>query len=203
MSSERGWFGLLEAKAPTLFLVGGALYAVLVANRILGTYTGTSFSLASTFAWAGTVLVPLGLLGLYPALVERRPYLARVAAGVAVILALSSSIVAVGESIEAAGLLSEAPGPLALTPFVAIISMYLGFALFGIATLLADVHPKAVGILMLVNASVYPLFMTILSGLPVYVANGVNLVAFLAIGLTLLTADLPTDGIEPPADTTA
>lgn len=203
MSSETGWFGRLEAKTPILFLVGGALYSVLVANRILTTYTGTSFELASTIAWVAWVLVALGLLGLYPTLVDRRPYLSRAAAAIAVIPAVCSAIVVVGETIKAAGIISEAPGLLGLAPFAAFITMYLVFALFGITTLLADVHPKSVGVLMLVSAAGFLLFMTLLSGLPGFIANGVNLIVYLGIGIILLNTDVPTAEVGPSADPTA
>lgn len=203
MVSKSGRLRTLEENASKLFLIGGALYVIFLANRILTTYTGTSFSLASLFAWAAWILIPLGLLGLYPALVERRPYLSRAAAVVAVIPVISSAIVLIGEIIKAGGLLSEAPGPLGLTPFVAFITFSLAMALFGITTFLEDIHPKAVGILMVVIAFLFPLNMTVLSSLPDFIINGVELVAILAIGFILRTADVPTDGVNTPVDTTA
>jgi len=203
MASELGHLESLEAKAPILFLVGGALYAVFVAHKVLLTYAGTSFTLANALAWLTWVIVSLGLLGLYPALVERRPYLTRAAAVVAVIPALCSAIVTVGKIFKAAGMFSEPSGPLGLIPFVAIVTFTLSMLLFGVTTLLADVHPKPVGVLMLVSASVFPLFMTVLSGLPDFVGNGLSLVAYLGIGVVLQMAGVPTDGVEPPADTAA
>lgn len=203
MASETGRLELLEAKSPILFLAGGALYAVLVINRILTTYTGTSFEPASTIAWVAWILVALGLIGVYPTLVDRRPYLSRAAAAVAVIPAVCSAIVAVGETIKAAGIISEAPGLLGMAPFAAFITMYLVFALFGITVLLADVHPKSVGILMLVSAAGFPLFMTILSGLPGFIANGINLIVYLGIGIILLNTNVSTAEVEPAADPTA
>lgn len=195
---------MLEENAATLFLAGGVLYAVLVVNRILSTYTGTSFTYAAVFAWVAWVLIGFGLLGLYPALAERRPYLSRVAAALLIVPIVCSAVVAIGTGIlEPTGILTEPPGPVALAPFAAIITMYLAFALFGIATLLADVHPKALGVIMLAVALLYPLWMTVLSGVPTFVANGIDLVAYLAIGVVLLTADVPTDGVGTPADPAA
>lgn len=202
MASETGRLRWLEANAANLFLLGGALYAVLVANRILATYTGTSFPQATVFATVAGILIPLGLLGLYPALVERRPYLSPVAAAVAVVPILAWSLVLVGNVLDATGVLTEAPGPLGLTPFVAMITFHLAFALHGVTVLLADVNPKAVGVLMLVTAIVFPLWMTVLSGLPSFVGNGVSLVTFLGIGLLLRNAGLPTDGVDTPAEPT-
>jgi len=202
MAADGGKLAWLGENAAKLFLVGAALYAVFVANQVLTTYTGTSYWFASTFAWAAWILVPLGVLGLYPALVERRPYLSRAAAVVTVIPVLCSAIVFTGEIVEAAGILSEAPGVLALTPFVGIVTFYVALALFGVTVLIADVHPKAVGVLMLVIASLFPLDRTVLSGLPGFVPNGVELVAILAIGLVLLTEGVPTDEARTPAGPT-
>jgi hypothetical protein len=204
MASETGWLESIEAKAPELFLAAGGLYVVFVVNRILSTYTGTSFTYAEVFAWVSWIVLGFGLLGLYPALVERRPYLSRVAAFVLVVPVVCSAIVAVGIGIlEPTGILTEAPGLLGLAPFAAIVTMYVALALFGIAALLADVHPKPVGGLMLAIALLYPLWMTVLNSVPTFVANGIDLIAYLAIGVLLLTADLPTDGAEPPAESVA
>lgn len=196
-------FDKLDAWSAALFLGGGVLYAVLVANRILMTYTAMAVPHASTVAWLGWILVSLGLLGLYPALVDRRPYLARIAAVVAVVPGVCSAVVAAGELLDAAGILTEAPGLLGLAPFAAFVTMYLAFALFGVTVLLADVHPTAVGVLMLVSAVGFPLFMTVLSGLPSYVANGVNLVAYLGVGLLLWTDGVGPAEVDPPVDQTA
>jgi len=204
MASEPGRLRSLEANAPNLFLVGAALYAVFVASEILATYTGTSLPQAELFASVATVLVPLGLLGLYSVLAERRPYLSRAAAVLVVIAAVCWSIVVVGAGIlEPTGVLTGPPGPLVLTPFVGMATLYLGYALFGISALLADVHPKAVGVLLLVAAVSVPLVRIVLTGLPSFVANVVNLAAYLGIGIVLLNTDVPTDGVETPTDPTA
>jgi hypothetical protein len=126
MVSESGTLESLEAKAPILFILGGVLYGIGTVGLIITTYTGTSFGMDTTFAALGKVLVPLGLLGLYPALVERRPYLSRAAAVVAVIPAACWSLAFVGGGIlEPAGILDGAPGPLALAPFVGFIGLYV------------------------------------------------------------------------------
>ncbi len=204
MPSETGTFSTLEEHVPKLFLVGAALYAVFVASEILATYSGTSIPQDTTFASAATVLIPLGLLGLYPALVERRPYLTRVAAVLVVVAAICWAIIVLGAGIlEPTGVLTEPPGPLALAPLVGLATLYPAYALFGITVLLADVHPKAVGVLLLVAAVSVPLVRIVLTGVPSFIPNVVNLLAYIGVGVTLLTAGVPTDGVEPPADTPA
>ena len=204
MVSESGTLESLESKAPILFILGGVLYGIGTVGLIITTYTGTSFGMDTTFAALGKVLVPLGLLGLYPALVERRPYLSRAAAVVAVIPAACWSLAFVGGGIlEPAGILDGAPGPLALAPFVGFIGLYVAFALFGIASLLADVHPRALAVLLLVYPAMLPLWMTVLSGVPDFVSGVYAVVIFAAIGVVLWNADVAGAEPEVPAEPTA
>ena len=204
MVSESGTLESLESKAPILFILGGVLYGIGTVGLIITTYTGTSFGMDTTFAALGKVLVPLGLLGLYPALVERRPYLSRAAAVVAVIPAACWSLAFVGGGIlEPAGILDGAPGPLALAPFVGFIGLYVAFALFGIASLLADVHPRALAVLLLVYPAMFPLWTTVLSGVPDFVSGVYAVVIFAAIGVVLWNADVAGAEPEVPAEPTA
>lgn len=200
MPANDGTVGLLEANASTLFLVGGALFTVFIANAVLTTYEGSSYWFASTFAWAAWVLVPLGLLGLMPALTDRRPYLARIGAVAAVSCVLSSALVFVGELLEVAGLLSEAPGVLGLAPFVAFITFSVAMALFGIAALVADGVPGAAGVLMLVTASMLPLGLTILGSAPTFVTSGVEWLSILAIGALLRSSGAARSEIDRSAE---
>lgn len=202
VTSETGRFRTFEEYAPELILVGAVLYAVFVASEILVTYSGTSIPQDTTFASIGGNLVVLGLLGLYPALAKQRPYLSRAAAILALIAVISWSIIVVGDGIlEPLGILSEPPGPLALTPIVGLVTLYSAYALLGIAVLLVDAHPRAIGVLLLVAAVSVPLVRLVLTGLPTFTANVVNLLVYIAIGVLLLTTDVPTEGVEPPADT--
>ncbi len=201
MASGRSKLELLEAKAPILFLAGGLLYGVGTVGLILTTYTGTSFGADTTFAAAGKVLVPLGLFGLYPALVERRPYLSRAAAAVAVIPVACWSLIFVAEVIlKPAGIVTEAPGPLALTPLVGFVGLYLAFALFGIAALLAGAHPRGLVVLLLVYPAMFPLWMTVLGGVPDFVTGAFAVAVYVGIGVVLWNADVPTAEAEPAAD---
>lgn len=194
----------LEAKAPILFLLGGVLYGISSVGMLLVTYTGTSFVGDTTLAAAGKVLVPLGLFGLVPALLERRPYLTRAAAAVAVIPLAGWSLVLVGEVIlKPTGIVSEAPAMLALTPWVGFLGLYLAFALFGIAALLADVHPRALGVLLVFYPAMFPVWLTVLSGVPDFGYGLFAMAVYTGLGLTLRTADRTTDAADVPAEPTA
>lgn len=194
----------LEAKAPILFLLGGVLYGISSVGMLLVTYTGTSFVGDTTLAAAGKVLGPLGLFGLVPALLERRPYLTRAAAAVAVIPLAGWSLVLVGEVIlKPTGIVSEAPAMLALTPWVGFLGLYLAFALFGIAALLADVHPRALGVLLVFYPAMFPVWLTVLSGVPDFGYGLFAMAVYTGLGLTLRTADRTTDAADVPAEPTA
>ena len=104
---------------------------------------------------------------------------------------------------EPAGILDGAPGPLALAPFVGFIGLYVAFALFGIASLLADVHPRALAVLLLVYPAMFPLWMTVLSGVPDFVSGVYAVVIFAAIGVVLWNADVAGAEPEVPAEPTA
>lgn len=204
MASETGTLDVLEAKAPTLFLLGGLLYGVGTVGLILTTYTGTSFGADTTFAALGKILVPLGLLGLYPALVERRPYLTRAAAAVAVIPIAAWSLALVAEVIlKPIGIVTEAPGVLAMTPFVGFIGLYLAFALFGLTALLGDVLPRVLVALLLVYPAMFPLWMTVLSGVPDFVSGVFAVVVYGSIGVALWNADVSTTQADVTAEPAA
>ncbi len=192
----------LERYMPHLFFAGAALYAVFVASEILVIYEGTAIPKATLFASAATVLIPLGLVGLHRSLVADRPDLSRVAAGLVVVAAICWSIIIVGDGIlEPAGILTEPPGPLALTPFVGMATLYVGYLLFGATVLLADRHPRLLGVLLVIPGVSVPLVMLVLTGIPTYVPNVVNLLAYAAIGVVLYTADVPSRRVTSPADT--
>jgi len=204
MASETGKLEMLEAKAPILFLLGGVLYGVGTVGLILTTYTGTSFGANTTIAALGKVFVPLGLLGLYPALVERRPYLSRAAAAVAVVPAACWSLAFVGGGIlEPAGIITDAPGLLALAPYVGFVGLYVTFALFGVTVLLVDVHPRFLAALLLVYPAMAPLWMTVLSGVPDFVSSVFAVVIYAAVGVTLRNADVSTGEADVPVEPTA
>lgn len=201
MVSVTGYSESLEAKAPILFLLGGALYGVFVANSVFTTYTGTSFSEAIIFAQLGKAFIMVGTIGLFPALATERPYLARAAAVVAAIPAIGWAFVGVVGIAETAGLISGHPDP-AFLAFALLMTKNLAFVLFGVTILLTNCHPKVVGALLLVWASLLPLWMTVLSGVPIFVGDIIGLLVTLGVGVALLKTDIPATRSETPAEPT-
>lgn len=148
VSGTRYWESL-ERWSPTLFLVGGGLVVGHAAVRGIEAFTATAPP-PDVFGPPGYLLALLGVLGLYPALVERTPRVARLAAVVALVplvgwvgLSAVSFAAAAGVSVVQA---PEGLGGL----FVAhIVGVVLTYVLFGLASLRAGVHSRSIGLLLL------------------------------------------------------
>jgi uncharacterized membrane protein len=90
-----------------------------------------------------------------------------------------------------------------MAPFVGFIGLYLAFGLFGIAALLADAHPRTLVGLLLVYPAMFPLWMTVLSGVPDFVSGVFAVVIFAGIAIVLWNADVPASKAEVTAEPTA
>jgi hypothetical protein len=154
------------------------------------------------FGPAGYLLAVVGLLGLYPALAERTPRLARAAAGVAVVPVVGWLVilaVTVGEVVGAvpAGVGALPGGVLG----VHLASLLLTYVLFGVAELRADVHPRSVGGLLLVAPAVW---LAMLVGAAVapdaavgpFLVGATQALVHVGLGATLRSAQV---GEETPA----
>lgn len=201
MTDRDGLLGVVEERAPTLFLIAGGLLVILGANQALKTFVGTSYPVVQNFVGpAGFLVGVIGLFGLYPALADRTPKLARAAAAVATIL-LAGWVAIIGMSLaRAAGIISESGGPLAVVPFVVIASMILTFALFGVTSLRTGAHPRPIGALLLVEAAMFLLL--VLNAAPFVLIDVGHVLAFVGVGVTLRTGGVPTESGEPATDAT-
>lgn len=209
MASSDGVLAPLDGKSPALFLVAGALLVVFASNTGARVFADAGVpAVHSVFGPAGFFVGVVGLFGLYPALVDGSPGLARVAAAVAAI-PLAGWFVTAGVGVgNVAGVLPDATVVLPGVAFVAVfLTTILSYVLFGVASLRADVHSRTVGLLLLAPAAV---FLTLIVGMGVlsavawmeFVVDGGHALAHLAIGLALRTGGVPTDRAEPAADAT-
>jgi hypothetical protein len=187
------WFG---------FGAIGIVYASLFGMEVfIGTYpAGREF--------LGPVMNGLAftaLLGLYPVLADRRPWLAR-AGGVCAVLAAVGSLVALGVT---AGIFSEGTTWVAANVFLFIIlGMALAFLAFGVASLRSAVYSRVVGLLLLVPAVIMGLNVGIVvagyaSPEGRLLVNGLWTVTYLAIEVTLRTEGGAIDRSDPTPDATA
>lgn len=208
VSATRSRWARVERWSPTLFLVGGGLLVGHAA--MLGVQ---AFSRLSTppdvFGPAGHLVALVGLLGLYPALVDRTATAARVAGAVAAV-ALAGWVVMTGTRLlSVAGVVPSAgevlPGAFVLLAFASTV---LAYGLFGVATLRAEDCSRVVGLLVLAPAALLVAALvssaiadvTALAG--VVVGSGLAL-STLALGQTLRTRDHPTDHAARAGDVTA
>jgi hypothetical protein len=202
MTDRRGALGWLEKRAPTLFLVAGGLAVVFAANTALRTFVGTSYPVVQDVVGPiGFFVGVVGLFGLYPALADRTPTLARIAAAVAVVPAVGYFAIVVMGIGSTAGVLSYPTGPLAAIPIVVIVTMVLAFGLFGVTSLRAGVRSRVVGALLLVESAMFLLL--ILNVVPFVLTDIGHVIAYLGVGVTLWTEGVPTGSAEPMTDADA
>lgn len=205
-------WGWLERRSPALFLAAGVLLVGYAARNGIVATTGAAGAPGSdVLGPAGFVLGFVGLLGLYPALVDRRPALARVGAGCATLGAVGFAAITLHGLAAIAGVASPSvPGGLLLA---VAVGMLAGYPSFAAATRRGADGARTVGLLLVLPAVV---FGAMLSQPFVYGALGVfsestmawsnvgissaQALAHLAIGYTLRARRTPTVRDDPVAD---
>lgn len=194
MTERNGMLDVLEGKTPVLFLVAGGLMIVFAVNTYLKTFAGTSYPVVQgVVAPVGFFVGVVGLFGLYAGVADRALPLARVAVVVAAVAAVAW-VVIIAASIVSQG---EPGGPLAIVPLVAIVSMILAFALFGVTSLRSGVYSRIVGVLLVVESV---MFLLVIAGVPGFLIDTGHVLAYLGIGITLWTTDVPSDSADPTFD---
>lgn len=204
--TRNGPFRSLERWSATLYLVAGGF---LVVNAALLGYEAFAAAAApeDVFGPPGFLVGFLGLLGLYAALVDRTPKLARVAVVVALVAAAGWAVITPFSVGGELGVLSGEQLPMAVV-VVAWSTTVLAYVLFGAASLRTGVHSRTVGLLLLAPAV---LMVALLVGAgvlgenptaPFLIATGQAL-AHLALGFALRSENAPADGAERRADATA
>lgn len=188
----------LEQWSPTLFLAGGAIvvaFAVVEGYGILVAGDPAHFQDLRSAFLVGYVLGFVGLLGVYPSLVERTPWLARLGAtcaalgamgfSVAVLLGLSR-LAGIGPSREALpAWLGIAVGLLPLFGFL------LGYLSFGVGSLRSNAHSQSFGLLLLTPTVLFILII-VLSILGVSPWTGPVLAGGIALTLLVIGRRLRT-----------
>ena len=208
----------LEQSSQSLFLLGGLMFVVAAALTVVAMITGdvqSNMVLGEAFIALGWIGPLLGLLGLYPVLRDRNPWLVRaglvfaVIGLIAFIYLTAASVFAFLQGME----ITDIPIPIAVLLPGIIAGSLLAFVCFSVATLRSDAHSRTLGILMLVPSGI---FVTNFVVIPVIrgpgpnppeiglVITGLLAVAMLAIGYVLRTEQTSTERseavVEPTAD---
>lgn len=178
----------LERWSPRLYLIAGAVLVGYAALNGVEAFTATTFE--QKIFEAGYVAGFLGLLGLYPSLAERSPWLARIGAVTAVLGLVAFSVFTVGNLAELVGLTSgDPPGWLVFT-VMAAVGFVVGYLAVGSAVLRSGAYSRPVGLLLLLPAVIIVLMLaSIVTGLAspesVFVVSAGQAMTHLAIGTTL------------------
>lgn len=212
-ASARQWESL-ERWSPTLFLLAGVLLIAYAALNGLAAFSDGAYVLVEDIVGpAGFVLGFVGLLGLYPGVVDRDPTLARAGTLCVSLGAIGFTVITLQGLAVVAGV--ESVGGPGIFLLLVTIGLVPGYLLFGVASLRADMHSRTVGLLLFVPAVVYA---TMLSQAILFVQFGVfsettmawsafaisssQAMAHLSIGYTLRIGGSSDDREAPSADVT-
>jgi hypothetical protein len=164
----------------------GIVYASLYGIEV---FTGSFPVIRGLLGPVMNVLVFAALLGLYPIVADRRPWLAR-AGGVCAVLAMVGATVGF---LTAVGVVSQEVFWVGLSQVLFIVvGMSLAFLTFGVASLRSAIYSRIVGLLLLVPGIIVVLMIAhIAAGYAspetAFVISAGEAMAHLAIGTTLLT----------------
>lgn len=196
----------LEQWSPTLFLVGGLLLLGFAGSFAYMAVTGADVP-QNLFSGLGLTLCFLGLLGLYPGVADRSPWLARVGAVLAVLGAVAFAAVFVRNVASIAGLTqSVSLGPLQLFN---VVGLSFGFLVFGVATLRSGAYSRTVGLLLLAPSVIFyvNLVRLLIFEMEAFAVSSVlalgQALAMLAIGYSLHKEGVATTRATSASDSTA
>lgn len=197
----------LERWSPWLYLVAGSVLAVYAALNGLVAFTETAVE--PKLFQAGYVAGFLGLLGLYPTLADRRPWLAGVGALAASLGLVAFSVFTVTNLVELLGLGSGDPPGWTVFTAMAAGGFVVGYLAVSIAVLKTGVYSRTVGFLLaLPGVIIVLMFATIALGVvspeSVFVVSAGQAMTHLAIGTTLNSeaGSAPQEEAEAAVDAT-
>lgn len=198
----------LERHRQTLFLAAGGLLVGHAALRGLRAFTDVPTPMDG-FGPAGYLVALVGLYGLYPALAEESPWLARAGALLAIMPVLDYALILAWGFAEMAGLVPHLFELLPGAVFFPVhqLSMLLTYVCFGAAALRAGDQPRRIGVLLLVPPV---LILALIAGVAVvqnaaavgFVVGCGMVLAHLGIGYSLGPVQTPTGHDAPTGDRT-
>ncbi len=183
----------LESRSGTLFLAAGVL--VVFYAGLHGIEAASDMVLEPNPFEFGYVVGFLGLLGLYPAVADESPWLARAGAGAALLGMIGLSAFTVLHLAELAGVVTpssspEQPGYFGVFTLFALTGFVVGYLSIGVASLRRNVHSRTVGFLLLAPGIIVVVMIVQIvigwtSQLQAFVISAGEAMAHLAIGATL------------------
>lgn len=208
MTGRNGVLEAIEGRTATLFLVAGSLLAVFAALWGVEALTGRTAP-QDVFGPGGWVFAFVGLLGLYPSLADRSPWLARVGAVSVTIGAVSAAVTSLWYIGVFAGVFpAEPPAYIAALAIGILVGGFPGFLSFGAASLRTDIHSRTLGLLLLappIILGVMAVTVAVTGGTAAggFIAGSGQAISHLAIGYILRIENARRNRAKSPADTAA
>lgn len=188
MTERGGALRFIEARVSTLFLVAGGLFVVFAALHGVEAFAGRSAP-KDVFGPAGFAFAFVGMLAMYPGLVDRNPRLARFAALFAVLGVAASTVTSLWHVGQWAFHVTI-PDYASVVALGMVLGQFLGYVPFGVATLRTDAGSRTVGLLLVAVPTVLAVMIgTVATGYATsgsaVVLGGVQALIHFAIGLSL------------------
>lgn len=208
MTGRNGTLEAIEGRTATLFLVAGGLLAVFAALWGVEAFTQRAAP-QDIFGPAGLAVAFLGLLGLYPSIADRSPWLARVGAVTATIGVVGATVTS-GWYVGVAGGVfpTEPPAYIAAFAIGILVGGFLAFPSFGAATLRSDAHSRTLGLLLLappVILGTMTVAVAVTGGPAIvgFIAGSAQAIAHLSIGYALRVENARSSRTTSTADPAA
>lgn len=198
----------VEQWSPTLFLIGGALLVGHAVVQGIKAFTDLAPP-PDVFVTTGHLVALVGLVGLYPVLVDRMPTVARAAVAVTAIPLAGWVVMTGAQLLTVAGIVSSLTDPLPGSLLMLVpVSTILTYGLFGVATLRVGEGSRTVGLLVLAPAALIVVLLvdsaiTGVSPLDGFLVGSGLALSMLAVGYRLRTWDRPVEHAAPTGDATA
>lgn len=195
-----GWEWLEHWRA-RMFLVGGVLLLIQSVSDILAVTMDLDLEALAFVTFIGLILSYIGLLGLYPLLVDPAPRLSRAGLGLVLIPVVLLVVLTVGLLVSSGPPFSESVGEVLFTAIFA--GFTLGVVLLGGAIVRTQIPSRAVGISLLGYAAGWVVLLgaSIINGFPIsdsitFVADVLLAVSLLATGYLLYVGSTPLESTE-------
>lgn len=195
----------LERLSVTMFLLGAGLLIINSGILVYDVIEGTELRLplGQVFIGAGWAAVLVGMLGMYPRLADRRPWLARASALFAGIGIFGYTLMAVTHVAAVAGIPDSTLEPFVPVFFLPVlVGTFVAFPLFAATSLLTGAYSRPISILLVAPPVTF--VVNVLTGPSAESILGVVValvVVFATIGYLLRTDGGSVDRPPSPTDT--
>lgn len=156
MTERDGLLGPLDGRSVPLFVVAAGLMVITAGLFAAEVFMDRGMdTVLGLFAPPGFGVAFLGLLGLYPELVDEAPRLARLGAVALVLGVAGATVLLVSHFSELVGLFASQPAWATAANLPLLVGVVVGFGAFGIGGLRTDAYAGSIGLLMLWPAVVF------------------------------------------------